>query len=415
MSASKERILTICHGHPDFNLGGGEIAAFNLYRAYGKHPDVEASFFLGRHDRGRGPTGVISLRRENEYLWEQGVGDWFRMKAANTDCLTNNFAELVRRLRPTIVHVHHYVHMGLEFLHIIKRINPSIKIVMTIHEYVAICFNQGQMIKTQSGKLCFRESPEECHRCFPEHSIEDFWLRKHRYHSFFRLVDQFVSPSDFLRKRYVNWGIEADRIATIENGQADREMLPPRELAEGETRNRFAFFGQVTPFKGVDVLLKGLASLKKSERRKIVVEIHGAKLEDQEEGLQKRISELRRPLEKEGCLQWIGAYEPFQLADRMRGTDWVVVPSIWWENSPMVIQEAFTFGRPLVCSDIGGMAEKITDRVNGVHVPVGSSVSWGATLLKLAKQTDEWDKLREGIVKPINYSACAEAHLDLLS
>lgn len=411
----KERILTICHGHPDFNLGGGELAAFNLYKAYGKHPEVEASFFLGRHDRGRGPTGAISLRRENEYLWEQGVGDWFRMKTANTDCLTNNFAELIRRLRPTIVHVHHYVHMGLEFLHIIKRIDPSIRIMMTIHEYVAICFNQGQMIKTRSSKLCFRESPEECHRCFPEHSIEDFWLRKHRYNSFFRLVDQFVSPSDFLRQRYVDWGIEPNRITTIENGQADREMLPARTLAKGETRNRFAFFGQVTPFKGVDVLLQGLASLKKSERGKIVVEIHGAKLEDQDDSLQARISELRGRLEKEGCLQWVGAYEPFQLADRMAGADWVVVPSIWWENSPMVIQEAFTYGRPLVSSDIGGMAEKISNGVDGIHVPVGNVKAWGHTLLRLSQYTDQWDALRAGITKPICYSGCADAHLALVA
>ena len=45
----------------------------------------------------------------------------------------------------------------------------------------------------------------------------------------------------------------------------------------------------------------------------------------------------------------------------MASVDWVVVPSIWWENSPLVIQEAFGYGRPVICSDIGGMAEKVTD------------------------------------------------------
>lgn len=414
MTPAKHRILVTSHGHPDFHMGGGELAAYNLFKTYGTHPDVDAAFFLARHDRGRGPTGVISLRRANEFLWEQGVGDWFRMKMANPRGTTHDFAELIRCLRPSIVHVHHYVHMGLEYLHVIKKIDPSIKIVMTLHEYVAICFNQGQMVKPDTNRLCFRESPEDCHRCFPQHSAEDFWLRKHRYQSFFHHVDHFVAPSDFLRQRYIDWGIAPERIVTIENGQAGGDMLPPRPLPEGETRNRFAFFGQINPFKGVSLLLQGLAGLKKAERRKIVLEIHGANLEHQTQEFQDMIARLRAPLEKEGCLQWIGPYEPFQMASRMAHVDWVVIPSIWWENSPMVIQESFTLGRPLVGSDIGGMAEKISHGVNGVHVPVGNARAWGEMLLRLSGYTEEWDQLRSGIAKPISYKACATAHLQLI-
>ncbi len=408
------RILVMGHGHPDFHLGGGERAAYNLFKAYARHADVEAAFFLARHDRRRGPSGAISLRRENEYLWEQTVQDWFRMRAANWHSLQNNFADLIRTLRPTVVHTHHYVHLGLEYLQVIKKIDPSIRIVMTLHEYLAICFHNGQMIKPGTHRLCFRESPDDCHRCFPDRSIEDFWLRKHRYQSYFRLVDRFVAPSDFLRRRYIDWGIAPEKIVTIENGQADHEMLPPRPLDEGETRNRFAFFGQVNPYKGVDVLLEGLALLRKSQRRKILLEIHGANLENQREDFQARIAELRGKLEAEGVVQWIGPYEPFQMKSRMARADWVVIPSIWWENSPMVIQEAFTLGRPVVGSDIGGMAEKITDGVDGVHVPVANPRAWGETLVKLAEYTDEWDRLRAGITRPIGYKECAEAHMALI-
>lgn len=415
MNSSRHRILVISHGHPDFNLGGGELAAYNLFRTYADHPDVEASFFLARHDRGRHPTGNFFPRRENEFLWEQGVSDWFRMKMATPDGTFRHFAELIRNLQPTVVHVHHYVHMGLEYLQVIKQIDPSIRIMMTLHEYVAICFNQGQMVKTGTNRLCFRESPDDCHRCFPEHSLEDFWLRKHRFQSLFRMVDQFVAPSEFLRQRYIEWGLGPDQIVMIENGQADREMLSPRPIAEGETRNRFAFFGQINPFKGVDLLLKGLSSLKKSERRRIVLEIHGTNLEEQTQEFQDTIRKLRKPLEAEGCLQWVGRYEPFQMAGRLAAVDWVVIPSIWWENSPMVIQEAFTFGRPLVGSDIGGMAEKITHGVDGVHVPVGNAKAWGDTLLRLSGYTEEWDRLRAGITKPISHADCAHAHLALVT
>jgi glycosyltransferase involved in cell wall biosynthesis len=414
MKENAHRIVTLSHGHPDFYFGGGEIAAYNLYKAYAASPKVDASFFIGRHEHGNEVSGSISLRRPGEYLWHQSVKDFFIMKAANTFTLRHNFTDLIQTLRPTIFHAHHYVHLGLEYLYSIKKIEPSIRILMTLHEYMAICANSGQMIKPSSGRLCFRESPEDCVRCYPERRIEDFWLRKHRYRSFFRLVDHFIAPSDFLRQRYIDWGIAPERITTIENGQATHEPLPPRALSNGETRNRFGFFGQINPYKGVDLLLKALASLKKSERRGIVLEIHGANLESQKPEFQQAIHELRAPLEKEGALQWVGPYEPCQLASRMGGVDWVVMPSVWWENSPLVIQEAFLHGRPPVVSDIGGMAEKVRHGIDGWHVPVGSIRAWADTLRVLAEQTDEWDKLREAIKPPIGYEECAEAHLAIM-
>jgi glycosyltransferase involved in cell wall biosynthesis len=280
---------------------------------------------------------------------------------------------------------------------------------------MAICSNSGQMVKSGSSRLCFSESPDECVRCYPDHVPEDFWLRKHRFKSFFALVEQFVAPSEFLRRRYIEWGIAPDQIVTIENGQARRAPLPPRSLAEGESRSRFGFFGQINPYKGVATLLQALATLQRTERRKITLEIHGTNLEGQAAEFQAQIAELRAPLEKEGVLQWIGPYEPFQMAARMSGVDWVVVPSIWWENSPMVIQEAFTFGRPVVCSDIGGMAEKVTDGVDGVHVAVANPGAWGQILVQLANGTEEWDHLRAGIRAPISYAECAKAHLALLA
>ena len=64
----------------------------------------------------------------------------------------------------------------------------------------------------------------------------------------------------------------------------------------------------------------------------------------------------------------------------MADVEWVVVPSIWWENSPLVIQEAFAHGRPVICSDIGGMAEKVADGVSGLHFRVNDPVSLADTI-----------------------------------
>jgi glycosyltransferase involved in cell wall biosynthesis len=57
---------------------------------------------------------------------------------------------------------------------------------------------------------------------------------------------------------------------------------------------------------------------------------------------------------------------------------------VWWENSPVVIQEALRNRRPVICSDIGGMAEKVRDGVDGFHFPVGSAMALTGLLRQLA-------------------------------
>jgi glycosyltransferase involved in cell wall biosynthesis len=81
----------------------------------------------------------------------------------------------------------------------------------------------------------------------------------------------------------------------------------------------------------------------------------------------------------------------------MTNLDWVVVPSVWWENSPLVIQESFHFRRPVICSDIGGMAEKVKHGVNGLHFRAGDARSLADTIRTAAGTPGLWERLREGI------------------
>lgn len=439
------RVLVMAHGHPDFSLGGGELAAYNLFKAMRDDDSVEQAWFVARHDSGNGPTGALTLRRESEYLWQQSLGDSFLLKAANSYALWNDFRQFIRVVKPTVVNLHHYFHLGIELLRIIKEEDPTIRVVLTLHEYMAICHQQGQMVKRGSNKLCFSSSLEDCHRCFPEFTKEQFWLRRSFIGQHFDYVDHFVSPSHFLKQRYVEWGIPEEKISVIENGQSPEPKLPPRSLpdifkvddtsveetdgslssglvvkeaAENRvlgkqepTRNRLAFFGQINPFKGIDVLMHALLSMKKEERDRLVVEIHGANFEHQADNFKSSVMKMADILIEEGALRWVGSYEPFQVRERMRNVDWVIIPSIWWENSPMVIQEAFANGRPVIASDIGGMKEKVTHEVDGLHFEARNPLSLAETLNRAANMTDkEWKILYEGVEAPFSYQKCANEY-----
>lgn len=411
----KKRILVVSHGHPDFSLGGAEVAAYNLFKAYLEHELVENAWFLARADKGKGATGAISIHRENEYLWEQSVNDYFYMKPANPEAVAVKFVDFIKAIKPNIVHIHHYVHFGLDIFRLIKSVDDNIKIIFTLHEYIAICANNGQMIKNNSQmQLCNGSSLEECRRCFPERSAEDFWMRKHLYIRNFDLVDNFVAPSEFLKGRYVEWGIDKEKIKVIENGQIPQTNRRPREVFKGERRNRFGFFGQINKYKGLHVVLEALNSMDDNQKEKIIFEVHGANLEFQSADFQEKIKKLSGKLIEEGVLRWMGSYQPNDLRARMQGVDWVVVPSVWWENSPMVIQESFACGRPVLASDLGGMREKINHGYNGFRVPHANSNEWKNALLKAAEMKDvDYCRMQNSISIPFSHYECASEHINL--
>src|SRR6185503_9312495 len=95
-----------------------------------------------------------------------------------------------------------------------------------------------------------------------------------------------------------------------------------------------------------------------------------------------------------------GKYDHEHLPRLMGDVDWVMVPSRWWENSPLVIQEAFIHGKPVICSDIGGMAEKVTDGVDGLHFRAGDRTSLADVIERGVTTPGLWETLQAG-VQPI--------------
>ena len=98
---------------------------------------------------------------------------------------------------------------------------------------------------------------------------------------------------------------------------------------------RLGFFGQINNFKGVDILLSAANLLPAHVRQSVEIGIHGANLEMQEEKFQKEITSLLES--SKDVVTVYGPYENHHVLPLMAGYDWIVVPSIWWENSPVVI------------------------------------------------------------------------------
>jgi glycosyltransferase involved in cell wall biosynthesis len=95
-----------------------------------------------------------------------------------------------------------------------------------------------------------------------------------------------------------------------------------------------------------------------------------------------------------------GSYHVDQLRSRMARVDWCIVPSIWWEIFGLVISEAWMFGRPVICSNVGGMAERVRDGIDGLHFQVGDARALAETMRRACTEDGLWDRLAGALPTP---------------
>ena len=409
------RTLVISHGHPAFSIGGAEIASHNLFRALNGLPGHEAHFLArtGHPVRRRAETPLMSLRQgEREIFLHADAYEHFWLSSGALDDLSGAFTSHLQALRPDVVHFHHVIGLGVEAIAAARRALPQSRIVITFHEYLSICAHHGQMVKTKGNRLCRKATPADCAGCFPERTAGEMFRREMFLKHHLGLADAFVSPSHFLVDRYVDWGLDRARFTVIENGLDTSHSAPPRPLPTGGRRARFGFFGQVTEFKGLPMLLDAVARVPEAAwGDDAALCVFGGNLDNQPQEFRDRFATL---MERAGRrAKFYGAYRAEELPRLMGQVDWVVMPSIWWENSPLVIQEAFLHGRPLLCSDIGGMAEKVRDGIDGLHFRAGSAEDLADTMVRAMAEPDLWQTLRDARPSPPDLRDFAEAHTAL--
>jgi glycosyltransferase involved in cell wall biosynthesis len=398
------RVLYVCHNHPSIRPGGAEGYALALHRAMRSLPGWDSVFLarsgppltpVTRYHEGTQLTLVDDTADEYYFHTDHAHFDTFMGWNANKHLWTHYLRDFLRAYRPDVIHFQHTLFLGFDMIREVRNTLPDAAILYTLHEFVPICHRNGQMIRTvNDDQLCTHSSPRRCHECFPDYSPQTFFMRERFIQAMFELVDLFIAPSHFLRQRYIEWGIRPERILFEENGCGYKSPMSTHAGGDDRLRNRLGFFGQLTPYKGIHVLLEAMRLLN-AAGVDAHLSIHGANLELQAGEYQRHVADLLDACKSNVTL--VGAYDRKSLPALMSDVDWVIVPSIWWENSPLVIQEAFLHGRPVVCSDIGGMAEKVTDRVNGLHFRVRDPVSLARTLAHAIATPELWRSLRDGI------------------
>jgi len=404
------RIVFVSYMHPAVAPGGAQQVAFELFQASLRagHDAYLIAALEQNHQEVYGKPGapIVPMQgAERQYFYfpqnydflHLSVGDWRSVQF---------FRELIERLRPDVVHFHHYHRLGVESLRAARLAAPDAVLCLTFHEMMAICMADGQMVTKHSRDLCHAASPVACNKCFPDLRPEFVSLRAARLKALLNECDVFAFPSEFIAERYVGWGLQSDKCIAIPNGQINLGTDFDRGQ-HSRLVNRFGFFGQLIDNKGLDVIFEALlilAGAKKIPAGGLVVEINGTnKQYASSEYLEKVATYLKQLKSSASGLIEIrdrGPYDRQQLAQRMRVVDWVVVPSTWWEIFGLVVSEAWMFGRPVIASSIAALKERVVDGVNGFTFPVRDPHALATLMASLAGNEAQWKTVNASIEQP---------------
>jgi glycosyltransferase involved in cell wall biosynthesis len=192
---------------------------------------------------------------------------------------------------------------------------------------------------------------------------------------FARGAQQVITPSHFLRRIVLGWGVPAERVTTIYNGVplADYAGVEPRQRTEQTLQAVYA--GRLASWKGVDTLLRALAGLPN-----VRATIAG---DGPEEAALRRLAE---ELRLGPAVEFAGRQTRTPLRRLMQQSDVLVLDSEYEGLSHMLLEAGAT-GLPCIASDRGGNPEVIQNGSNGLLVPYGDVAALRAALALL--QADE--------------------------
>ncbi|MFZ4379822.1 MAG: glycosyltransferase [Polynucleobacter sp.] len=374
-------ILLISHGHPAFSKGGAEICTERLFSAFNCHNDLNILWISAVTEHHWLGSGCELMQIGANQIGVKGAYDFLQTSPMNIN-FSSELGQKVIAFKPDIVHCHHYLFLGVDLFSAIAKWCPSAKFVLTLHDYWAMCPMEGRMLKA-NGQLCMQAKLQDCWQCMPMYPIGDHFLRERIIEQAFAGIDVFISPSHFLKTRYEEWGgCNSAPIYVLSNPNTNIESLPDYmhngdlDLTHGDqfledTSSSsldhgliYGYFGQVNQWKGVDIIINAfLAFLNRQQDHNIecILQIHGMDemnvLLDDNDSYHAHIAKLAA--QKPEQIQIMGCYEQSDLYSRMQGVHAVVMASRWWENAPLVIDEAKLLDRWIIAPQIGGMAEKL--------------------------------------------------------
>jgi len=279
---------------------------------------------------------------------------WHLRDAWNRDA-ARRFNAVLAEARPDVVHTHVIDGFSASIWRRARR--HGVPVMHTAHDYHLLC--PRAFLLTRDWKLCTRPTlPCRAYRAWHLRTAQD--------------VDLFISPSQFLLEQHRDAGLLPSRSAVVRNGIP----RPPPRLPRDPCADRppgFLLLCRLTEEKGVRVVLDAVRALPPDLRFELTIAGRGP-LE----------SVAHAAAEADPRIHFAGFVQGEQKHALLSQADFLLIPSLWYENAPVAVVEAAAYGIGVIGSRIGGIPELVTQGKTGLLFEPGDVAGLAAIMHRIA-------------------------------
>ncbi len=337
----------------------------------------------------RNGVEVIRFFPKNIYWhWERGNRKgyekalWHLRDAWNADAGAK-FSAIIAERNPDILHTH--LIDGMSAILWRKARQMGVPVVHTAHDYHLLC--PRALMLTKSLKIC--TNPQlgcRIYRAWHTRTTKD--------------IDVFCSPSQFLIDKHIEAGISAKTTAVVRNGIVLPAITNPAIRRGDNEVTKFIFAARLTVEKGCEVLLAALKLLPPD----LPFEISIAGKGDYAEKFAELAAADRR-------VKYLGYIQSSEKDAAFRSSDWLIIPSLWYENAPVVIVEAAAYGLGVIGSNIGAIPEFVAHEKTGLLFTAGSAQSLADSIIRAVRDKEILQNL-EQYTKPFIETSSVDNMVD---
>lgn len=338
------------------------VVAHNRYQLRGGEDSVVESEVRMLRNRGIEVTEYIRSNDEIKYIG--------KLKAARNAIWSNEtaseFSKVLSEVRPDVVHIHNTFSVISPSLLLACSI-ANVPVIQTIHNFRLLC---PQAMLLRNGKIC-----EECIGGFPWRGVVRGCYRGSSAQTFLNAtstlvgtvierrghgVRRYIALNEFCKNKLIQGGVAREKIIIKPNFVEDPGV-------RSESRRGLLFAGRLSEEKGVNVLAEAVRACNGIDVRVIGDGPERAVLQDC------------------GGVELLGSMDSSRVVHWMSRSVALLLPSIWYENFPRVLVEAFASGTPVIGSRIGALADLIEDGTTGLlfdpnsHEDLAKKMRWAAT------------------------------------
>jgi glycosyltransferase involved in cell wall biosynthesis len=341
----------------------------------------------------------------------------------NNPLVADHFKSFLSSAQPDLVHITSFLNLSAAIIDPIKKF--SIPAIFTATDYWCFCPKSNLLVF--DGSLCNTAEVKNCLSClislssFYEQVLRklkisplvltaiflglgkifgiknnpfvkaEFALKERSYYILEKLknLDLIIAPTPHLQGFFARAGFSPEKVMLSGYG-LNLDWIKPHSSRFSEQPLCFGYIGMLAQLKGVDILIRSFNSLASSKRA--CLKIYG---DDSHFPLYAK--NLKQRAHHNPAISFPGTFSPDQLGEELGGIDVLIVPSMWYENAPLIISEAFAAGVPVIGSDVPGISLLVKNEVNGLLFPRGDEKNLTRCLEKFLHEPDLLTKLKKNL------------------